>query len=77
MDRETRRKIILLFVLALALRLGMAIAVGPFTEPDSLTYDNLARNMVGGSGYADTRPYKILDASMSVPPVYPSFLAAV
>jgi 4-amino-4-deoxy-L-arabinose transferase-like glycosyltransferase len=77
MDRETRRKIILLFVLALALRLGMAFAVGPFTEPDSLTYDNLARNMVGGSGYTDTRPYKILDASMSVPPVYPSFLAAV
>jgi len=77
MDRETRRKIVLLFVLALALRLGMALAVGPFIEPDSLTYENLARNMVGGLGYVDTRDYKILDASMSVPPVYPSFLAAI
>jgi len=77
MDRLSRRKVLLLVVLALALRLGLIVAAGPFTEPDSLTYDNLARNLAGGQGYSDTRPFKILDGSMSVPPVYPGFLAAV
>lgn len=77
MDRPTRRRILILFLLALALRLGLAAAAGPFTEPDSLTYDNLARNLVTGQGYTDTRAFKILDGSMAVPPVYPGFLAAV
>jgi 4-amino-4-deoxy-L-arabinose transferase-like glycosyltransferase len=72
-----RRQGILLFTLALALRLAVVVAAGPFTEPDSLTYDSLARNLVQGRGYLDTRAFKILDGSMSVPPVYPGFLAAV
>jgi len=77
MDRQARQRLLVLFVLALALRLGLVAAAGAFTEPDSLTYDNLARNLVKGQGYTDTRPFKILDGSMTVPPVYPAFLAAV
>jgi 4-amino-4-deoxy-L-arabinose transferase-like glycosyltransferase len=71
------RRGIFLFALALVLRLAFALAAGPFSEPDSPTYDSLARNLAQGRGYLDTRAFKILDGSMSVPPVYPCFLAAV
>lgn len=72
-----KRRAISFFLLALALRLAVVAVAGPFTEPDSPTYDSLARNLVQGRGYLDTRAFKILDGSMSVPPVYPGFLAAV
>jgi hypothetical protein len=71
------RKIIGLFVAALVLRLVLAFSLGPVMEPDSFSYDNLAKNMLNGRGYTDTRSFKILDASYVMPPVYPLFLWAI
>ncbi len=71
------RTSLVLFGLALGVRLILVVLLGPVMEPDSFGYDNLARNLADGRGYVDTRPFAIADAALMRTPLYPVFLAGI
>jgi 4-amino-4-deoxy-L-arabinose transferase-like glycosyltransferase len=72
-----KKHLLLLFLLATVWRLLFVACWGPLAHPDTMAYENLAQNISAGKGYVDTRPYQVMDASLSRPPGYPLFLAGI
>ena len=76
-EKMAKRHLLILILAAGAWRLLFIGVWGPLSFPDSPAYENLARNLLAGKGYVDTRPFQVMDASLIRTPGYPLFLAGV
>jgi len=76
-EKKTKKHLLLLILAAAAWRLLFIGLWGPLSFPDSPAYEGLARNLLAGKGYVDTRPFQVMDASLIRTPGYPLFLAGV